>query len=74
MSLQHVLAIIERAINDDQFRDDLLRRPKVVTQAFELDPAEAAMLKNLANDSYTSCRRGLMDVKRIVQAAIDYSQ
>lgn len=71
MSLQNVLLIVEKAIADEKYRDLLLKDASVAARSLglALDQPELAMLKNLSTSPYSSCRRGLIDVQKMVQAA-----
>jgi hypothetical protein len=74
MSLQNVLVIVEKAISDETYRDLLFKDAPVAASALSLqiEPPELAMLMNLSTSPYSSCRRGLIDVQKMVLAAMDY--
>lgn len=72
MSLEVVLAIVERAGTDEEFRGLLLTDPAKALRGETLTASERAMLKGLGDSPYASSPRGLDDVRKMVLASIAY--
>lgn len=72
MSLEAVLAIVERATGEEEFRDLLLSDPTKALRGKSLTASERAMLKGLGDSPYASSPRGLDDVRKMVLASIAY--
>jgi hypothetical protein len=72
LSLEAVLAIIDRATADEEFCTLLLADPVKALRGEELTASERAMLKGLADSPYTASPRGLLDVRKMVLGSIAY--
>lgn len=72
MSLEAVLAIIERAEGDESFRELLFGDSAKALAGVDLSASERMMLKGLASSPYTTSPRGLADVRKMVTASIEY--
>ncbi len=72
MSLEAVLAIVDRANTDDEFRDLLFADPTKALRGATLTANERTLLKGLADSPYASSPRGLDDVRKMVLASIEY--
>jgi hypothetical protein len=74
LSLEAVLAVIDRATADDGFRELLLADPAKALRGEEVTASERAMLKGLADSPYTASPRGLADVRKMVLASMAYGE
>jgi hypothetical protein len=74
VSLEAVLAIVERATADEAFRGLLLGDPTTALRGETLTPSERAMLKGLGDSPYASSPRGLDDVRKMVLASMAYGE
>ena len=73
MSLINVKKIIDQALANTDLLNLLFSDPVEVLKGYELTEAEATMFKNLSTGPYAHARRGLMEIKKLVQAAEEYS-
>lgn len=72
MTLLNAKTIIDRALQDVEYQNLLLANPKTALQGYELTEAETEMFLTLSSSPYTSARRGLMETRKLIQAAMDY--
>ena len=72
MSLENCRAIIDHALEDAAYLERLLADPNGALQGVELNDAETTMLSGLSSGPYTSTRRGLMETRKLIQAAIEF--
>jgi hypothetical protein len=72
MSLQTVWEIVNKAVESEPFRALLLNNPDAAARGVELSDSERAMLKNLSGGPYASSRRGLMDVRKMIEASVEF--
>jgi hypothetical protein len=74
LSLDTVLEVVDRAIDDEQFRELLLGDPAKALRGRTLTASERAMLKGLSDSPYTSSPRGLADVRKMVLGSMEYAE
>ncbi|MBM3836642.1 MAG: hypothetical protein FJ398_01560 [Verrucomicrobia bacterium] len=72
MSLQNLWDIVNKAVENEPFRLLLLDDPEAATRSVDLGDSERDMLKHLAGGPYASSRRGLMDVRKMIEASIEF--
>ncbi|MBI5714411.1 MAG: hypothetical protein HZC38_13465 [Chloroflexi bacterium] len=72
MTLLNAKTIIDRALQDVEYQNLLFANPKTALQGYELTEAETEMFLTLSSSPYTSARRGLMETRKLIQAAMDY--
>jgi len=72
MSLENVQSIIERALSNTEYQEFLFTDPDEALRGYELTEAEKSTLRNLGSGTYTRARRGLIEAKKLVQAAQEY--
>ena len=73
MTLLNAKTIIDRALQDVEYQNLLFANPKTALQGYELTEAETEMFLTLSSSPYTSARRGLMETRKLIQAAMDYT-
>jgi hypothetical protein len=64
--------ILDRALSDPEYQRLLFTNQDEALKGYELSDAEVAMLRNLAQGTYTTTRRGLVETKKLIQAAQVY--
>lgn len=72
MSLQNVQSIINRALSNSEYQELLFEAPEEAYHGYELTDSEKSMLGNLASGPYTTARRGLIETRKLVIAALEY--
>ncbi len=72
MSLENLKAVIDRALADPTFWDLLYHQPEQAMTAYALEEHERALLRNLPSSPYTLAVQGLVETRKMVEAAMLY--
>jgi hypothetical protein len=73
MTLLNAKSIIDRALQDTEYQNLLFTQPTMALLGYELTEAETEMFLTLSSSPYTLARRGLMETRKLIQAAMDYT-
>lgn len=73
MSLDHVIIILDRALTDVGYREQLYNHPQQALADYALAEHEKGMLSLLGSAPYTLSLQGLADARRMVDAARSYN-
>ena len=73
MSLENAKQVIDHALNDGDYLNLLLSNPAEALKSYELTESEKTMFEGLSTGPYAHARRGLLEIKKLILAAEEFS-